>query len=322
MWIEDDSGSPIDGHPPVRVARVTDIVLPPTPSTGGEDDFFAAAFEGIIDPAAETQGAAGLRAGTHLRTTHGAACVDYMAPGDMIVTASNQVLPIKRLIRQVMGGGGTGGAKCIRLLRGALGEQVPAHDLWLAPQQVLLLDGVPILAGDLLNGVSVLQVDTGDTTILYQVEMETPEILLAEDAPVASFSGSMAAPLDSGRPARDAVQRRIAQRVGVVTSGPASGALRGYLEHCSADRIAGWAVDTLNSTSPVRLSILLDQDVLAEVVASAWRPDLGQAGIGDGRHGFEFRPAQSIPAERLRQVRIIRTVDGAELPRVFELVSQ
>jgi hypothetical protein len=100
------------------------------------------------------------------------------------------------------------------------------------------------------------------------------------------------------------------------------GALRGYLEDCSPDRIAGWAQDERPGAPPVHVAILLGRIVLAELVADSWRADLSAAEIGTGHHAFEFRPGAPIARDLLSAVKVIRVTDKAELPRVFELVNQ
>ena len=106
-------------------------------------------------------------------------------------------------------------------------------------------------------------------------------------------------------------------------AGPAAtGVLKGYLEDCSPDRIAGWAQDSRPGAAPVRVAVMLGRLVLAEVLANLWRADLSAAGIGTGHHAFEFRPVPPMARDLLGAVRIIRLPDKAELPRVFELVNQ
>jgi len=109
-----------------------------------------------------------------------------------------------------------------------------------------------------------------------------------------------------------------------VTEAPvpatAPGQLQGYLEDCSPDRIAGWALDSAGG--PVRVSIMLGRMKLAELLADSWRADLSEAAIGTGHHGFEFRPTPPIARDLLGDVRVFRVGDKAELPRTSELEHQ
>jgi hypothetical protein len=102
----------------------------------------------------------------------------------------------------------------------------------------------------------------------------------------------------------------------------ALGALKGYLEDCSPDRIAGWAQNSRPGAPPVQVAIMLGRLVLAELVAESWRADLSAADIGTGHHAFEFRPVPPIASDLLGAVKVVRVADKAELPRVFGLVNQ
>ena len=91
---------------------------------------------------------------------------------------------------------------------------------------------------------------------------------------------------------------------------------KGYLEDCSPGRIAGWAQDQKHIDSPVRVAVLLDGAVVAEMEADVWRRDLEDAFIGDGCHAFEFRPVPPLSPEKLARLTVVRAVDGTELERL------
>lgn len=75
--------------------------------------------------------------------------------------------------------------------------------------------------------------------------------------------------------------------------------LRGTLDHVSHQRITGWAWDTDAPDTPLSVVISANDQILGRVVADRYRPDLERAGIGQGRHSFEFRPsAQLSPLAR------------------------
>ena len=58
--------------------------------------------------------------------------------------------------------------------------------------------------------------------------------------------------------------------------------------------------------------VFADGRVIGEVLANLYREDLQLAGLGSGRHGFEFRlPAAMSPASLIE---IRRALDGAALP--------
>jgi hypothetical protein len=60
----------------------------------------------------------------------------------------------------------------------------------------------------------------------------------------------------------------------------------------------------------VCLDIYAGSELVGQVVANRFRPDLAAAGIGDGRHGFEFVPPEEL-ALTPGTVRVCRTRGGA-----------
>ncbi len=60
----------------------------------------------------------------------------------------------------------------------------------------------------------------------------------------------------------------------------------GCLDLMTPDRLEGWAWHPGKPSQPVTVQLLLDGWIVRSVDATQFRPDLEQAGIGDGRHGF------------------------------------
>ena len=289
------------------------------PVSSAPDQSYAAVFAEELMSAGQSATASGLKSGTHIRTTRGVAAVDYLTAGDEVVTASGSTRRVERVERRLVAFD-VQGSLTIRIARGALGDLKPSKDLWLAPQQMLTVGAVKILAAELVNGVSVEQVRIIDPVICFDIVLDQPDILLAEDAPVGSFSS--AGPHLSGAPERDTARRQVATRAGVEdTPPPRTARLRGFLEDCSPTRIAGWAQDRQNEAKPVHIAILLDGAVLAEIKADQWRKDLQAAQIGDGFHAFEYRPASPLPSAKLDSVKIVCVVDGTELKPVASLTA-
>ena len=95
---------------------------------------------------------------------------------------------------------------------------------------------------------------------------------------------------------------------------PSGSMLTGNLEVANPQKLAGWAQDDLRPSSAVILFIINNGVQIGQVLADRYRPDLEQAGIGKGRHAFNFAfPATAISSES-HLIRIIRASDGAELP--------
>lgn len=109
---------------------------------------------------------------------------------------------------------------------------------------------------------------------------------------------------------------RLAARIGgcrfgaVTLDVPAGGlGVIGCLDVATPDRVSGWAIDLRDPGRRVALEVTVGRGVVARGTAALPRPDLRQAGLGDGRCGFEIAlPPASDPAARRRiGVRLART---------------
>lgn len=60
----------------------------------------------------------------------------------------------------------------------------------------------------------------------------------------------------------------------------------GYVDVATCDRVAGWVWTPSAPSTPLEVEILEGNQLLARIVAREYRPDLWQAGKGDGRHAF------------------------------------
>jgi hypothetical protein len=63
-------------------------------------------------------------------------------------------------------------------------------------------------------------------------------------------------------------------------------ALHGFIDRFDDESVAGWAQDRLMPDAPVALDLTLNGRIIARVHADQMRPDLLDAGIGDGHHAF------------------------------------
>jgi glycosyltransferase involved in cell wall biosynthesis len=88
----------------------------------------------------------------------------------------------------------------------------------------------------------------------------------------------------------------------------------GSLDHADRHTVAGWCQDAGRSDTPVSLIITDNDRLLGRVLANLHRPDLVAAGIGSGRHAFDFHfPRALSPAEK-HVIRVQRELDGVDLP--------
>jgi hypothetical protein len=167
----------------------------------------------------------------------------------------------------------------------------------------------------------------------FHVELESHEILLAENCPAESFMDEhfrrqfhnaeefyrlypgQTAPAIMCQPRLDsgfllhAIQRRLAARAGVPEKPPATGALRGYVDQADAGLCFGWAQQVDAPDEPVSLDILCDGKRIGRVLANLYRADVAAAGFGNGYQGFEFQ----LPPGITGGLEVRRSVDGARL---------
>ena len=72
------------------------------------------------------------------------------------------------------------------------------------------------------------------------------------------------------------------------------GALRGYIDRVRSSSIAGWAQNADAPEAPVCLDIFADGKLIGRVLANIYRDDLKAAGLGTGRHAFNFMPPAGL----------------------------
>ena len=171
-------------------------------SNGVTDDLTLTAPGSTTGFLAQADGAGGtdvivcFAAGTLIRTVRGDSvqdlAVETLAVGDHVVTASGARRPIRWL--------GHRAVDCrrhprpnevmpVRVAAHAFGHERPARDLWVSPGHALCVDAVGevlIPAGALVNGSTVTQ-ERVDGVTYWHVELDSHDILLAENMPCESY---------------------------------------------------------------------------------------------------------------------------------------
>jgi hypothetical protein len=284
--------------------------------------------------------------GTLIRTERGDLPVEVLTVGRTVLTKSGEERPIKWIGRRSYGGRFIMGRKdmlpiCVKA--GALDDSVPQRDLWLSPHHALYLDGMLIEAKDLINGVSIVQVDAVEQVEYFHIELETHDVIVAEGALAESFIdddsrdmfsnaqeyrelygdvtiglAQFCAPrLEEGYEV-EAVRERIALRAGMSSkkNEPFLGGLRGFVDRVNGESIEGWAQNTEHSEAPVCLDIYGCGRLIGQVLANRYREDLAKARLGSGRHAFMFTPPSGLIIGS-DKVEIRRSLDGAVLPRAW-----
>ena len=174
--------------------------------------------------------------GTLIATRNGEVPVESLSVGDHIRTLGGGLRPI------VWIGSGTAlatrgrrnAATPIIVQKGALGDNVPHHDLRVTKGHALFFDGVLIPAEFLVNHRSIRWDDHAQTVSVYHVELDRHDVLLANGAPAESYRDDgnrwlfenantgwdlppklPCAPVLTGGPVVDAMWRGLLDRAGL-----------------------------------------------------------------------------------------------------------
>jgi Hint domain len=129
-------------------------------------------------------------AGTMIRTRYGEAAVEKLQRGDLIVSADGRPIPVAWIGRQAVSTRFADPLRVlpIRIMAGALGENVPSRDLLLSPDHAVLVGDVLIQAGALVNGVSILrETNVPQAFTYYHVEVDDHSLILAENTAAETF---------------------------------------------------------------------------------------------------------------------------------------
>ncbi len=82
------------------------------------------------------------------------------------------------------------------------------------------------------------------------------------------------------------------------------GALRGACGPLGPYKVQGWGFDPAAPGTRVAVELLLDGAPIGETTADLYRPNLVEAGIGDGHHGFAFNTDRAMPVEAPERVTV------------------
>lgn len=130
-------------------------------------------------------------AGTRIATPEGERAVETLEIGDMVTTADGRAVPVRWIGRQTLHKIFAGDrARPVRVTAGALGSGLPHTDLVLTPDHALILDGLAITAGALVNGTTITldPLDTlPDRVTYYHVETTAHDAILANGAAAETF---------------------------------------------------------------------------------------------------------------------------------------
>ena len=127
--------------------------------------------------------------GTLIRTDKGEVAVEDLQVGDRVVTASGAIRPIRWIGYRHMDltrHPSPHQVQPIRVRAGAFAPNEPARDLFLSPEHAVFRDDLLIPVRLLVNGASI-QREARRAVTYFHIELETHDILLAENLRVESY---------------------------------------------------------------------------------------------------------------------------------------
>ena len=128
--------------------------------------------------------------GTMIRTSEGERKIEDLVVGDLLPTVFGEMRPIQWIGRYRYRKSHPANAWVrtilpIRIARSALGPDVPGADLYISEAHALLIDGVLVAAGNLVNDTTILRYDARELDELefFHIKLERHGVIYAEGAP-------------------------------------------------------------------------------------------------------------------------------------------
>jgi Ca2+-binding RTX toxin-like protein len=133
--------------------------------------------------------------GTDIATPAGPRAVESLGIGDLVLTFEGAAAPVRWMGRQTVSTrfGDPMQVLPIRIRAGALGEGLPVRDLLVSPDHAILVGGLLVQAGALVNGASILRERRVPERFTYHhVELAAHALILAEGVPAETFVDNVA----------------------------------------------------------------------------------------------------------------------------------
>jgi hypothetical protein len=129
-------------------------------------------------------------AGTRIATLRGEVAVEQLAIGDAVLVASGGHAPVRWIGHRRIDPVAHPEPEAvlpIRIMRGAVADNIPARDLLVSPDHAVFLDGLLIQARQLVNHASIVR-ETSRTPIdYYHVQLDGHAVLYAEGLTAESY---------------------------------------------------------------------------------------------------------------------------------------
>ncbi|WP_275287246.1 Hint domain-containing protein [Halomonas elongata] len=129
-------------------------------------------------------------AGTMIATPDGEVAVETLSIGDLVMTDSGEQVPVKWIGRQTTHRLFSSGQAPVRIKKGALAPGQPNQDLILTSSHGVILDGLVINAGALVNHHSITHVpwDEMPTSMTYyHIETDAHQVILANGTEAETY---------------------------------------------------------------------------------------------------------------------------------------
>jgi len=128
--------------------------------------------------------------GTKISTAGGETPVEDLDIGHCVVTRGGLSKPIKWIGRRSYAGrfaAQNPNIVPVLIRAGALADGIPHRDLHVSPMHAMYLDGMLIPAIDLVNGVSIVQLETLESIEYLHIELSDHDVIFAEGAATESY---------------------------------------------------------------------------------------------------------------------------------------
>ncbi len=128
--------------------------------------------------------------GTKILTGSGEVPIERLRIGDRVRTKDGALKPIKWIGRRSYDGrfaANNWEVLPVLILAGALAPATPRRNLYVSPRHAMFIDGMLISAADLVNGTSVLQIESMDRIDYLHIELEEHDAVYAEGALSETF---------------------------------------------------------------------------------------------------------------------------------------
>jgi hypothetical protein len=165
--------------------------------------------------------------GTPIRTRDGYRPIESLKAGDEVAVRFAGFAPITDIESFTVShsaGEWVGAARPVRVKRGALGANMPMADLCLTAAHAVLVEGLLVPLGDVVNGTSIVfaTADDRDSIDFFHIGFARHDVLDAAGAPCESLrlpSAEPCAPVAGFNGGRDELGSRVRSAMSLIVDG-------------------------------------------------------------------------------------------------------